>query len=79
MGRLEVLADAAIDLVAESGMRGLTHRAVDARAGVPAGSTSAYFRTREALIEGMVRRLAELDHLDFARDAPVMVRPTARH
>jgi DNA-binding transcriptional regulator YbjK len=73
MGRVEVLADAAIGLVAESGMRGLTHRAVDARAGVPAGSTSAYFRTREALIEGMVRRLAELDHLDFARDAPAVL------
>jgi DNA-binding transcriptional regulator YbjK len=73
MGRVEVLADAAIELVAESGMRGLTHRAVDARAGVPPGSTSAYFRTREALIEGMVRRLAELDHIDFAREVPAPV------
>lgn len=63
--RVELLADTAIDLLAESGMRGLTHRAVDARAEVPVGSTSAYFRTREALIEGVVRRLAELDHRDF--------------
>jgi AcrR family transcriptional regulator len=63
--RVELLADTAIELLAESGMRSLTHRAVDARAGVPVGSTSAYFRTREALIEGVVRRLAELDHRDF--------------
>ncbi len=77
MGRVEVLADAAIDLLAESGMRGLTHRAVDGRAGVPSGSTSAYFRTRAALIEGVVRRLAELDHVDFARDAPAFLGDSA--
>ncbi|MFD1147237.1 TetR/AcrR family transcriptional regulator [Saccharothrix hoggarensis] len=60
-GRRAALADAAIHIVATRGMRGLTHRAVDAEAGVPAGSTSAYFRTRKALVEGVVRRLAELD------------------
>ncbi|GAA1301619.1 TetR/AcrR family transcriptional regulator [Saccharothrix xinjiangensis] len=59
--RIAALADAAIHLVATRGMRGLTHRAVDAQAGVPTGSTSAYFRTRKALVEGVVRRLAELD------------------
>lgn len=69
--RVAQLTDAAIDLIAESGMRGLTHRAVDGRAGVPLGSTSAYFRTREALIEGVVRRLAELDQADFASDAAI--------
>lgn len=37
-------------------MRGLTHRAVDAQAGVPAGSTSNHFRTREALLAGLVER-----------------------
>lgn len=59
--RMAVLADAAIHVVATKGMRGLTHRAVDARAGVPTGSTSAYFRTRKALVEGVVQRLADLD------------------
>ena len=32
------------------GGRGLTHRAVDRRAGLPQGSTSNYFKTREALL-----------------------------
>ncbi|MBE1488113.1 TetR/AcrR family transcriptional regulator [Plantactinospora soyae] len=63
--RFAVITDAAIELLAELGMRGLTHRAVDARAGLPLGSTSAYFRTRKALIEAVVRRLADLDRADL--------------
>ncbi|MEV0681205.1 TetR/AcrR family transcriptional regulator [Actinosynnema sp. NPDC050436] len=59
--RVTLIADTAIDLVATRGMRGLTHRAVDAGAGLPQGSTSAYFRTRKALIEAVVSRLAALD------------------
>ncbi|WP_202918662.1 TetR/AcrR family transcriptional regulator [Saccharothrix deserti] len=62
--RMAALADAAIHLVATKGMRGLTHRAVDAQAGVPTGSTSAYFRTRKALVEGVVQRLAELENAE---------------
>lgn len=62
--RINVITDAAIDVIAERGMRGLTHRAVDARAGLPIGSTSALFRTRKALIEGVVRRLADLDRAE---------------
>ncbi|MEO6090234.1 MAG: TetR family transcriptional regulator [Umezawaea sp.] len=59
--RIALLADAAIEVVAARGMRGLTHRAVDAQAGVPQGSTSAYFRTRKALVEGLVQRLADVE------------------
>ncbi|NUT91228.1 MAG: TetR family transcriptional regulator [Saccharothrix sp.] len=62
--RVTLIADAAVHVVATKGMRGLTHRAVDAEAGLPQGSTSAYFRTRKALVEGLVRRLADLDALD---------------
>lgn len=40
-------------------MRGLTHRAVDEAAGLPQGSTSNHARTRLALLEAAVRRLAE--------------------
>src|SRR5262245_42599709 len=47
-----VLLDAAIEVLAERGTRGLTHRAVDARAGLPLGSTSNRFRTRNALLGG---------------------------
>jgi AcrR family transcriptional regulator len=64
--RFAALTDAAIDVLAELGMRGLTHRAVDARSGLPQGTTSAYFRTRKALIEAVVRRLADLDRADLA-------------
>jgi len=45
---------AAIDLVGTQGLRALTHARVDHRAGLPKGSTSNYFRTREALISGVV-------------------------
>ncbi|MEV6491637.1 TetR/AcrR family transcriptional regulator [Actinoplanes sp. NPDC051633] len=65
--RFAVLTDAAIDVLADLGMRGLTHRAVDARAELPLGTTSAYFRTRKALIEAVVRRLADLDRADLDR------------
>jgi AcrR family transcriptional regulator len=54
--RRDQLADAAIEVLAQDGARGLTHRAVDAAAGVPAGTTSRYFRTREALLRGVVDR-----------------------
>lgn len=57
--RGELITDAALALLAERGMRGLTHRAVDERAGLPQGSTSNYARTRQSLLEATVRRLAE--------------------
>ncbi|MFE3149931.1 TetR/AcrR family transcriptional regulator [Streptomyces sp. NPDC059218] len=57
--RADLIADAALALLAERGMRGLTHRAVDERAGFPQGSTSNHARTRQALLEAAVRRLAE--------------------
>jgi DNA-binding transcriptional regulator YbjK len=47
--RRRVLLDAAVHVVADEGLRGLTHRAVDRRAGLPEGTCSAYFRTRQAL------------------------------
>lgn len=66
--RKDLITDAAIELVATSGMRGLTHRAVDRQAGLPEGSTSAYFRTRKALIEGLVERLATQEQQDIVLD-----------
>ena len=55
------IADTVIEVLAASGARGLTHRAVDAAAGLPAGSSSYYFRSREALLIAAARRLADLD------------------
>ncbi|PRX95408.1 TetR family transcriptional regulator [Allonocardiopsis opalescens] len=46
-------------LVAERGLRGLTHRAVDEAAGLPAGSTSYHARTRARLLEITLRHLAD--------------------
>ncbi len=46
--------DAAIDLLGTEGLRALTHARVDDRAGLPKGSTSNYFRTRAALLGGVV-------------------------
>ncbi|WP_228994476.1 TetR/AcrR family transcriptional regulator [Streptomyces sp. DH8] len=63
--RRTLIADTAIDLVAAVGLRGLTHRAVDTAARLPAGSTSYYFRTRTALIGACYQRLAELDLADL--------------
>ncbi|GHE45495.1 TetR family transcriptional regulator [Streptomyces vinaceus] len=73
--RRTLIADTAIATVAASGLRGLTHRAVDAAAGLPTGSTSYYFRTRTALIEACYRRLAESDLADLQQDAPVLSLP----
>ncbi|MCK1797563.1 TetR family transcriptional regulator [Streptomyces sp. XM4193] len=44
------LGDAAMEVLAEHGGRGLTHRAVDAVADVPAGTAKNYFPTRDALL-----------------------------
>ncbi|MBW5484605.1 TetR/AcrR family transcriptional regulator [Streptomyces bambusae] len=63
--RRTVLADAAIEVLAEAGMRGLTHRAVDRAAGLPNGTTSAYFRTRAALLTALVRRLVARDQAEL--------------
>ncbi|HEY3558853.1 MAG TPA: TetR family transcriptional regulator C-terminal domain-containing protein [Kribbella sp.] len=66
--RRDAIADAAIHLVATRGLRGLTHRAVDAEAGLPPGSTSYYLRTRNALLTACVGRM-------FARDVTGMPPP----
>ena len=51
--------DAAIELLGTEGLRALTHVRVDRRAGLPKGSTSNYFRTRAALLTGVVDRILE--------------------
>ncbi|MBS9374486.1 TetR/AcrR family transcriptional regulator [Rhodococcus sp. B50] len=61
-----LVVDAAITLVGTEGLRALTHRRVDAVASVPAGSTSNYFRTRQALVEGVLDRLLEQDRVQIS-------------
>ncbi|MET1155391.1 TetR family transcriptional regulator [Arthrobacter sp.] len=57
--RRRLLADAGLAVLAAEGSRGLTHRAIDDAAGVPVGTASNYFRSREALIAGLVHRIGE--------------------
>jgi DNA-binding transcriptional regulator YbjK len=57
--RTQIL-DAAIDILADTGVGGLTHRQIDERAQLPAGTTSNYFRTRQALLGATAARTVEL-------------------
>jgi DNA-binding transcriptional regulator YbjK len=59
------LCDAAIELLAADGARGVTHLRVDRRAGFPDGTTSFYYQTRAALLRGAIDRVIELDVADF--------------
>lgn len=61
------IADAALQLLASEGARGLTHRGVDARLRLPSGSTSYYFRTRSALLLAAAERLLQLDTANLAQ------------
>lgn len=51
--RQEQLLEAAVRVTARSGLRGLTHRAVDREAGLSEGTCSAYMRTRAALLTAL--------------------------
>ena len=68
--RRDVLADAAIAVLARAGSRGLTHRAVDGAAGLPEGTSSYYFRTRSALLQACVDRMAARTLSEMASGAP---------
>src|SRR5258707_6847007 len=57
--RTQIL-DTAIDILCDDGVGGLTHRQVDSRADLPAGTTSNYFRTRQALLEATAARTVDL-------------------
>ncbi|GLY67564.1 TetR/AcrR family transcriptional regulator [Amycolatopsis taiwanensis] len=62
--RRTTLVDAAIDVLARDGARGLTFRAVDAEAGVPKGTASNYFANRDDLLNQAAARI----HLRVAVD-----------
>jgi AcrR family transcriptional regulator len=66
--------DAAIELLASGGIRALTHLRVDQEAGLAKGSTSNSFRTRAALLHGVVDHMVarELPHVTEA-SAPASV------
>lgn len=67
--RKTTIADAALELLATSGARGLTHRAVDALAGLPAGSTSSCCRSRLDLVALALNRHGLRNLEDLKADA----------
>jgi DNA-binding transcriptional regulator YbjK len=69
--RRAALTDAAIEILGGSGIHELSHRAVDARAEVPAGTASNYFRSRDELLDAVAQRVLELHlaDMELAREA----------
>ncbi|OBI37135.1 TetR family transcriptional regulator [Mycobacterium colombiense] len=79
--RRRELCDAAIEVLGQHGSRGLTHQQVDRCAGVAEGTTSYYYRTREALLRGVGHRVADIDRANLESllsDIPGTSRPFAR-
>ncbi|MFE9402427.1 TetR/AcrR family transcriptional regulator [Streptomyces sp. NPDC006530] len=76
--RRTALVDAAIEVLAREGARGLTFRAVDAEAGVPAGTSSNYFSSRDDLFTQAGRHIHVRMAPDPAEVAEVM-RPGPSH
>lgn len=67
--RRAALLDAAIEVIAESGVSGTTHRAVATRAGVPLSTTSYFFASLDELIAAAMELVATrlLDRIEAAR------------
>ncbi|MEU9831720.1 TetR family transcriptional regulator [Streptosporangium sp. NPDC048047] len=55
--RRNTLLDAAIEVLAREGARGLTFRAVDAEAGTPTGTATNYFANRDDLLMQIADRV----------------------
>lgn len=70
--RRRQVARAALEVLAGAGARGLTHRAVDQVAGLPAGSTSYYYRSRAALLDACLADLVRQDEADIAALVPLL-------
>ncbi|MFI6446926.1 TetR/AcrR family transcriptional regulator [Kitasatospora sp. NPDC050543] len=77
-GRRAALVDAAIEVLAREGARGLTFRAVDAEAGVPKGTASNYFAGRDELIRQVSRQIHRRIAPDPAEVEQVLQAPRSR-
>lgn len=65
MERRDRIVASALQVVAESGLKGLTHRAVDRRANLVEGSTGNLFPRRDDLIHALLTHLEERDQEMF--------------
>jgi DNA-binding transcriptional regulator YbjK len=75
VSRRQEALDAALALLGVGGSRGLTHGAVDRAGGLPPGTASNYFRTRDELLAGALdhlatREVALIRAFEAAHDAP---------
>lgn len=64
--RRALIAEAAIDIIAARGVHALSHGALDTELGLPKGSTSYYYRTRQGLLEAIVAAITTRSKEDFA-------------
>ncbi|MFJ9415489.1 TetR/AcrR family transcriptional regulator [Streptomyces sp. NPDC101227] len=76
--RRTTLVDAAIEVLAKDGARGLTFRAVDAAAGVPKGTASNYFASRDDLLAQVTGQIHQRIAPDPDEVAEVMAAPPSR-
>ncbi|MFE2750674.1 TetR/AcrR family transcriptional regulator [Actinosynnema sp. NPDC059335] len=72
--RRTALVDAAIEVLARDGARGLTFRAVDQEARVPNGTASNYFASRDDLL----RQVGEHIHVRLTPDAQRLAETMSR-
>ncbi|MFW0787511.1 TetR family transcriptional regulator [Gordonia sp. CPCC 206044] len=63
--RRQIICDATLDLAAAGGNHAVSHQAVDRHLSLPKGSTSYYFRTRQALISAAAQRLVDRSRAAF--------------
>jgi DNA-binding transcriptional regulator YbjK len=63
--RPNIIADAAVRVLAEEGSKGLSHRRVDREAGLPIGSTVHVASTRKDLFLTAARRLNDMTMVDI--------------
>ena len=76
--RRTALLDAAIEVLAREGSRGLTLRAVDAEAGVPPGTATNYFANRAQMLGQVMHRVHERLAPDEAELRRTLRRPPSR-
>ncbi|MEV0777302.1 TetR family transcriptional regulator [Streptomyces sp. NPDC050428] len=78
LARRSALVDAAIEVLARDGARGLTFRAVDVEADVPKGTASNYFTSRDELLNQVGHRIYERLIPDEATVADMVGGPNTR-
>ncbi|MEV8365420.1 TetR/AcrR family transcriptional regulator [Streptomyces niveus] len=78
LARRSALVDAAIEVLARDGARGLTFRAVDVEAGVPKGTASNYFTSRDELLNQVGHRIYERLIPDEATVAGMVTGPNTK-